>query len=124
MAFAAVRKQNPTLVGKHAACAEIWGADLTVLGATAPRTQSRGLGPPVGQKRSRGNVCGVNRAGFSVEPGRHRCPTGRLTPTPERACLGSARCYLAGPSRLVAVQLVGLGTDVVSGSSGMTMAIS
>ncbi len=38
-AFSVAREQNPILVGKHAACAELWGADFTVLGASAPRTQ-------------------------------------------------------------------------------------
>ncbi len=38
-AFSVAREQNPILVGKHAACAELWSADFTVLGASAPRTQ-------------------------------------------------------------------------------------
>ncbi|HYI52885.1 MAG TPA: ABC transporter substrate-binding protein [Microlunatus sp.] len=38
-AFAAARDQNPALVGKSAACAELWDADFAVLGASAPRTQ-------------------------------------------------------------------------------------
>ncbi|MBP2418071.1 ABC transporter substrate-binding protein [Microlunatus capsulatus] len=38
-AFAEVRAQNPVLVGKRAACAELWGADFAVLGTGAPRTQ-------------------------------------------------------------------------------------
>jgi iron complex transport system substrate-binding protein len=37
-AFAEVRTQNPALVGKRAVCAELWGADFTVLGTGAPRT--------------------------------------------------------------------------------------
>ena len=36
--FAAVRAANPTLAGKTAACAELWGADFAVLGDSAPRT--------------------------------------------------------------------------------------
>ena len=38
-AFTDTRKQNPILDGKHAACAELWGADFSILGASAPRTQ-------------------------------------------------------------------------------------
>jgi len=38
-AFTETRKQNPILDGKHAACAELWGADFSILGASAPRTQ-------------------------------------------------------------------------------------
>jgi iron complex transport system substrate-binding protein len=38
-AFAAVREKHPVLVGKHAVCAELWGADFDVLGSGAPRTQ-------------------------------------------------------------------------------------
>ena len=38
-AFTAAKEQNPALVGKSAACAELWDADFAVLGASAPRTQ-------------------------------------------------------------------------------------
>lgn len=38
-AFAAARRENPTLTGKAAGCAELWGADFYILGASAPRTQ-------------------------------------------------------------------------------------
>ena len=38
-AFTETRKQNPILDGKHAACAERGGADFSILGASAPRTQ-------------------------------------------------------------------------------------
>ena len=38
-AFATAQQENPALVGKSAACAELWDADFAVLGASAPRTQ-------------------------------------------------------------------------------------
>ena len=37
-AFASVRSAHPDLAGRRAICAEKWGADFSVLGATAPRS--------------------------------------------------------------------------------------
>jgi iron complex transport system substrate-binding protein len=38
-AFAGARRENPVLAGKSAGCAELWGSEFYVLGASAPRTQ-------------------------------------------------------------------------------------
>jgi iron complex transport system substrate-binding protein len=37
-AFAGARRENPVLAGKSAGCAELWGSEFYVLGASAPRT--------------------------------------------------------------------------------------